>query len=62
MLTKLIFKLQAISHAVKHGNRAAEREFNTNESMNQWSGNGGSNKMACHQAKKKLGSMRTFIR
>ena len=27
------FKLKAISHAVEHGNRAAAREFNINESM-----------------------------
>ncbi|TWW78030.1 hypothetical protein D4764_11G0001510 [Takifugu flavidus] len=27
------FKLKAISHAVEHGNRAAAREFNVNESM-----------------------------
>lgn len=27
------FKFKAISHAVKHGNRAAAREFNINESM-----------------------------
>ena len=29
------FKLKAISHAVEHGNRAAAREFNINESMVQ---------------------------
>ncbi|TWW77653.1 hypothetical protein D4764_12G0010430 [Takifugu flavidus] len=27
------FKLKTISHAVEHGNRAAAREFNVNESM-----------------------------
>lgn len=27
------FKLKAISHTVDHGNRAAAREFNINESM-----------------------------
>ena len=30
---KADFKLNAISHAVQHGNRAAAREFNINESM-----------------------------
>ena len=29
------FKLKAISHAVEHGNRAAARAFNINESMVQ---------------------------
>lgn len=27
------FKLKAVGHAVEHGNRAAAREFNINESM-----------------------------
>ncbi|TWW73492.1 hypothetical protein D4764_15G0008860 [Takifugu flavidus] len=29
------FKLKAISHVVEHGNRAAAREFNVNQSMVQ---------------------------
>ena len=29
------FKLKAVAHAVEHGNRAAAREFNINESMVQ---------------------------
>ena len=28
-----MFKLKAISHAIEHGNRAAAREYNINESM-----------------------------
>jgi len=32
------FKLNAISHTVQHGNRAAAKEFNINESMvRKWS-------------------------
>ena len=29
------FKLKALSHALQHGNRAAAKEFNINESMVQ---------------------------
>uniref|UniRef100_A0A8C5WM40 HTH CENPB-type domain-containing protein n=1 Tax=Leptobrachium leishanense TaxID=445787 RepID=A0A8C5WM40_9ANUR len=43
------FKLNAISHAVQHGNRAAAREFNINESMvRKWR----KQEDALHQVKK----------